>query len=358
MEKDKLPPIPTPASQRWREFRIQVLPFIVFILMLCAIVYLWRSYVRPIGVVGFAETNVVNVTSLNDGMLTDLLVERWQMVKPGQEIAVIANTDPDLIKAQLAVAQTELNLMRARLKADVDRIALSYLQIKIDLRKEQVDRAIAEANLTNASNNFARVAGLTKSGGQSQADYDKAKSEKEALEAEVLERTRLINELQVTLATAANTASTTGPELVDAAIEAKSRELDVILKPSTLKAPIGGMVSLVHHVKGERILRGMPIVAISDPETRRIIGYIRQPLTTVPTTNDLVEITTSSQPRRVGQGRILNVGAQLEPINPALLSVDTKRMEVGLPILVSVPAGLRLLPGEYVNLTVQPSVRQ
>jgi hypothetical protein len=29
-------------------------------------------------------------------------------------------------------------------------------------------------------------------------------------------------------------------------------------------------------------------------------------------------------------------------------------MEIGLPILVSVPPGIRLLPGEYVNLYIEP----
>lgn len=357
MEKDKLPPIPTPASQRWREFRIQVLPFAVFILILCAIVYLWRSYVRPSGMVGFAETNMVNVTSLSDGMLTDMFVDRWQNVTAGQEIAVVVNTDPEVLKAQLLVARTELNLMRARLKADVDRIAQGYQQIKIDIQKEVVQKAIAAINLINASSNFFRVAELFQSKNASPADYDAAKAQKDALEAEVRERTKFITELQASLVSATNGVTIAGNELVDAAIDAKAAEIDLMLKPTTLKAPISGMISHVFHVKGERILRGMPIVAISDPETKRIIAYLRQPVIEVPNTNDLVEITTSSQPRRFGQGRVLNVGAQLEPINPALLAADVRRMEVGLPILISAPAGLRLLPGEYVSLTIQPRVR-
>lgn len=357
MEKDKLPPIPTPASQRWREFRIQVLPFAVFILILCAIVYLWRSYVRPSGMVGFAETNMVNVTSLSDGMLTDLFVERWQTVTAGQEIAVVVNTDPELIKAQLTVARTELDLMRARLRADVDRIAQGYQQIKIDKMREEVDREIAAINLINASSNFVRISELFQSKNASAADYDAAKAQKDALVVEVRERTRFIAELETSLAIATNGVSIVGNDLVNAAIDAKGVEIDLMLKPTTLKAPIGGMISHVFHVKGERILRGMPIVAISDPETKRIIGYLRQPVIDVPSTNDLVEITTSSQPRRFGQGKVLNVGAQLEPINSALLSVDTRRMEVGLPILISVPTGLRLLPGEYVSLTILPRAK-
>ena len=32
---------------------------------------------------------------------------------------------------------------------------------------------------------------------------------------------------------------------------------------------------------------------------------------------------------------------------------DAKRIEVGLPIMVSVPSNIRLVPGEYVDLHIQ-----
>jgi hypothetical protein len=46
---DSLPCIPTPAAQRWREFRIQILPLIVFICVLVAIAFMWRNFLRPSG---------------------------------------------------------------------------------------------------------------------------------------------------------------------------------------------------------------------------------------------------------------------------------------------------------------------
>ena len=165
-------------------------------------------------------------------------------------------------------------------------------------------------------------------------------------------------DLQSALATMTNLVGEAAQDTITAAIDAKARELSLMLKPSILKAPISGMISLVQHVKGERILRGMPVVSITDPVTRRIIGYIRQPVTDVPTINDSVRITSSSQPKVTGTGKIVHIGAGLESINPALLSVDTKRMEVGLPIVVTVPEGFRLLPGEYVNLTIERAPKQ
>lgn len=361
MEKDKLPPIPTPASQRWREFRIQFLPLVVFALVLIGIVYLWRNYVQPVGVIGFAETNVVSVTSLRDGLVSDLFVERFQNVTAGQPIAVVVDTDPDLIKAQIASAQADIRMMQARTKIDIDRTTQSYQQFRQDLYKQRLDQATDQVEWINASNQFQRADVLRKEGSVSPADLDAARAKRDAYAAAIEERGLQIIDLQKSLEELAESHKMGAAGAVDPfvdAVEKKTRELELMLKPTTLNAPISGMVSLVHHVAGERIRRGTPIISISDPETHRIIGYIRQPITNVPSTNDTVLITTSTQPRQSGTGQIVRVGAALEPINPALLSPETKRMEVGLPIVVTVPKGIRLLPGEYVSLTIEPTSRR
>ena len=61
---DPLPPIPTPPAQRWREFRIQVLPVVVFVGVLMAVVCMWKSYVVPSGVVGEVEAIRANITGV------------------------------------------------------------------------------------------------------------------------------------------------------------------------------------------------------------------------------------------------------------------------------------------------------
>ena len=60
-------------------------------------------------------------------------------------------------------------------------------------------------------------------------------------------------------------------------------------------------------------------------------------------------------PIKSGSGRILEVGIQLEPIYTNLLINPSARSELGLPILVSLPPGLKLIPGEIVDLNLSPS---
>ena len=350
--KDKLPPIPTPASQRWREFRIQVLPFIVFAGLIVGIVILWRGFVQPVGIVGFAETNAVNVVATQDGLLATLSVERFQMVTKGQEIGMIINTDPELLKAQITAAQADIEVLRARNMVDQDRSEQSFQQFRQDLLNHRVAQATARINWIVASNAFRRTDELFKANQESPARYDADKGSLDAITATIAERERQIEDLTRSLAALQAKRKANTIDAFDKAIDAKQRELELLLKPSSVKAPITGMISMVHHYGGERVLRGMSIVTITEPEANHVIGYIRQPIVNKPQTNSTVQITTRSHPRIIAQGHVVHVGAQLEPINPALLSAETKRMEVGLPILVSVPQGVKLTPGEFVDLSL------
>ena len=355
MEKDKLPPIPTPVGQRWREFKIQVIPFLVFAVTLAGIVYLWRTNVQPLGVIGSVETNVVNVTCLQDGVLTDLPVERFQNVEVGQAIATISKTDPELIKAQIASVQADLEVLRARLLTDKIRVQQDFQTTKQKLQTYLLDQEIEKPNLILYSNDYVRAKQLFEDnkGLISEQTRDTARAKWEQALASVKQRETLIAEYQTMVKEMAPKDLPDEPDPIDIALLAKARELQLMLEPTTLRAPIAGMISMVHHLPGERVLRGMPIVSISDPATKRIVGYVRQPVMQVPTTNDFVRIVTRSQPRQIAQGQILRVGSQMEPINPALVAPDNKRIEVGLPILVSVPPGIQLLPGEHVNLFIE-----
>jgi hypothetical protein len=119
---------------------------------------------------------------------------------------------------------------------------------------------------------------------------------------------------------------------------------------------MSGVVSFIYHRPGEKVVRGVPILTVTATHSDRIVGYLRQPINSRPTTNDIVVVSTRSpQRRQCATGRIVRVGTQMELINPALLSTDSNRIEVGLPILVSIPDGMKLVPGEFVDLSIKPA---
>ena len=58
-----LPPVVTPFSHRWREFRIQYLPFVIFVITLLLVGHFWREWVIPVEVATMPVTNEVQAGS-------------------------------------------------------------------------------------------------------------------------------------------------------------------------------------------------------------------------------------------------------------------------------------------------------
>ena len=106
---DSLPPIPTPVAQRWREFRIQVLPVVIFVGILSMTVLMWRNFVQPSsGVAGEAEVVKASAISSHGGIIAELHVDLSQCVTNGQAIGTIVGTDPDVLKAAVATVEADL----------------------------------------------------------------------------------------------------------------------------------------------------------------------------------------------------------------------------------------------------------
>ena len=56
----------------------------------------------------------------------------------------------------------------------------------------------------------------------------------------------------------------------------------------------------------------------------------------------------------MGVAQVVQVGTQMEPINPILLPLAKTVPEEGLPIAISLPPELNLMAGEVVSLTLLP----
>ncbi len=332
------------------------MPAIIFVCAVVAVVFMWKDFVQPIGVVGTVETIQANVTCVQDGLMMALNVDRFERVTKNQELGKVDKLDPELLTASLAAISANLQVMRSRIALDRQGNEQRYQQIRMDLLNQKVLLASARMNFIQASNEFNRVSELFNQVPrlESVSNFDLARAKQDSLLAEIEERLKLLKDMDESLMRMGLTETATKTkDPIDLALEAEERQFQLTMQPMMLKAPIDGVVSMVLKHPGERILKGEPILTISTPHAERIIGYIRQPVNFTPSINDIVTVRTRSQKRVVGNGQILKIGAQMEMINPALLSVDTKRMEVGLPILVSVPPGLKVLPGEFVDLTIQ-----
>jgi multidrug efflux pump subunit AcrA (membrane-fusion protein) len=124
--------------------------------------------------------------------------------------------------------------------------------------------------------------------------------------------------------------------------------------PLPLTAPYAGVVTHIRKFPGETVAAGEPILTITAPEPDRIIAYLRQPMTFEPKEGMRVDVLPRARLKGVYEGSILHVSPNLAPIRSSLLPVGQTRVELGLPIIVSIPKSLKLFPGEIVDLNVIP----
>src|SRR3954452_13530498 len=108
---DTLPPIPTPVSQRWREFRIRVLPLLFFVVIAFAATALWKeAAIPPMTGVGYVDTNSAIVSAPLPGFVAQMSIKRFESVKAGDPICQLVLQDPKVVEAEVNVIRAEIEM--------------------------------------------------------------------------------------------------------------------------------------------------------------------------------------------------------------------------------------------------------
>jgi len=177
--------------------------------------------------------------------------------------------------------------------------------------------------------------------------------------AELKERKELVESLGARVTQLQAVVKTSSADKEDsfakttAHLEERLHEIEATQTIVTLRAPIDGMVTAVLHHAGENVKQGDPVALITATQPENIVGYLREPFAVEPAPGQEVEVRRRDRNRSKGTAVVTRVGAAFEPIiNPALHPAATP--EVGVPVEVSVPATLKLRPGEIVNLIIKP----
>lgn len=360
---EPLPPIPISARQRWRELRVSYLPLLTFLLLVVTIIWMWKRYVYPPSVVGEVEAVRASVVSVVSGTIQELKADYLQAVTNGQELVVLSVLDPDKLTAELAAVEADLRLMKARMDLDKTRNLASYDQLRTQLLVEQLKLELARINLRQADSEFERAqkmfdTRLTQRGVSERGNdfgYDVALRDRDARRAEVAAGEKTVAQLEAN----AQRMQATGVVQVDPvdavieqAISAQSERLRRLQGQVVLRSPLDGFVSARNNRPGEKVIAGRPILVISAAKSDRIVGWIRQPVTVRPQVGDLVEVRRAMFGEAPFQGTIAVVGAQLEPISPMAFwpNVSAPAGEVGLPIIITSPKTIELIPGESIQI--------
>ena len=362
---NELPPIPIPMAQRWREFRLRALPLLVFCGTLIAAAWLWREQMPVAALVAEVEGTSAQVSSLKAGLLTQFNVTRLQRVKAGEVIGQVMTTDPRVLQSSLAVIQAEINLLRVNLEPVLgeQRFAMSQDRLQLDWMDQRVQLASARTRLQLAESELRRAEELAREKILSTAALDQERTKRDLLVAEIQERVRLVGDQERALETlrlretAGTNTAPTPAAILQASIQVQEEKLHLTeaeLSPISLIAPIDGVISAVHRRSGEAIAAGESLATITSVEADKIVAYIRPPVSADPRPGMTVEVLPRAARRLAVQAKVLQVGAQFEPIKAHLLPPGANRVEWGLPITVSLPPALRLHPGEPLDVRLIP----
>lgn len=369
---EKLPRIPSPPGTAFREFRIAVLPGLVFVLVLGLTVFTWRNYVGPSQLVGEVEAVRATVSANEAGVISTLQVGLLDRVTNGQVLVQFSPGGTRRLGVQLAISRARDSNLRDAIdnRLRQERNEFSYRQFMLSWLDQRAELASLKAQQGYFRAELDRqelLVGDKASGGNpisSIAQYEIAKRDYDSLTAQIEERTRLVSELEAAM-TKQRESDVDGKEVSDAlrtAQAAEAREIEALEAQAqvtlvNLISPIDGVVSAVNFHPGENVAAEEAILTISGMRPERVITFLRQPLNLEVRTNMAVEVRSRARHREAGMGRVLSVGTQLEPILPQLMprGANPNLVEYGLPVLVSLPPHLSVLAGEVVDLSPLPA---
>jgi multidrug resistance efflux pump len=246
------------------------------------------------------------------------------------------------------------------------RNVMNYDQLRLDWMRQRAQLATTRVNLQLAGTDYRRQSELFKEKIISERVFEQARATRDRLQAELEELTKLVDEQEQNFKRLTldpniepSQVTTNALQASIAVQEQKLRLAEAELSPITLRVPVDGVVSMIFRHPGEAVAVGQPILTIGASRSDRIVGYLHQPLPVEPRVGMSVQVRTRGLHRVVSLAKITEVGAQMEAIAPALLPAIhfATNAELGLPIAVSLPAGMQLRPGELVDLTLMPGSR-
>jgi multidrug resistance efflux pump len=358
-----LEPIPIPLHVKWRDFRERRLPLLVFCLVSCAAFFIWRQVGSTPTLIGIGEGNRAIVMSPLNGWLGEVLVQPYQVVKKGDPIAVLKPVDPG---AKMDLMRLEMEIARIRQQPTVqEQNAVGYERARMECLRLRSELAIARAKLEHAEKDVQRNQPLFQQKLVSEQAHELHLRERDVCRAEVADKSKAVAEMEGRLhkLRALGDPFLLPPSITSEAfaqrLDGERADLQTNWLATIVRAPMDGMTGATIRQIDEFVFEGEIIVTIDSLHSERIIGYLRQPYLVDPERGMAVSVATRTRKRQSFTSMIVQVGAQCEYITNSLAVLRPySPIDMGLPIVMDIPPGVRIRPGEQVDLVLHPNTRE
>jgi len=385
--------------------RPHILPFLVWLAAAMGVSMLFYHRSQRFEILGMAQGQVRQVAATCTGRLKSVPLELFQEVKKGDVVAVIdtvlenENLEAEMatISAQIQQLQAELSATQSQLTAeaanqqsdmieakrrfevDVENTRLRVLELKTMI---ETDRMLyMQLNNLNSDNKIF----ILQNTSDPNAQYDLHRLQRTVAEDDVLakkieENKRLLVQTEEDLAQAVQRRDEFAqrqpqPPAVDSALDVirksiavQERLMEQVLvrrEPVALKSPIDGMViqvlgrprdialrrpgELVVRREGEVVLAGETILTIAEIEPREIIAYANPKQLGLVRGGMAVQLIKNTEPAQIANSYVAYLGPTLERM-PECLWEMPNIAQWGHPMLIEIPPGLKLKPGELVGI--------
>ncbi len=385
-------------------------PVMVWLLAVGAIVWLFRQRAQQFEIVGIARGEVRQIASNCTARILSIEVELFRPVKAGQTLATVDTVLDDEqtveaeLRAQLAVAAAEAERLVAlliptqeqlqadmanleigrednqrRFEVDVETARLRILELQVAIASDVITREDLAAQMKVNDE-------LLKEDLIAPYEADRVKALHDSTAKSIQENERLMEQTKVVLQQAEQRRSQfTRLELpkqsVDDALEAIRKEARVqeeamggvleqlaalkARRAVALKAPMDGVVipiharnsDVLHQRPGEQVLRragevvaaGDPILVVSQQEPTEIVAYVSEQQLGLLERQTTVEVVKTRTPAQIARSEIRRIGPTVE-LMPQRLWRNPTIPQWGRPVLINIPPGLNLVPGEVVGI--------
>jgi multidrug resistance efflux pump len=193
----------------------------------------------------------------------------------------------------------------------------------------------------------------------SEDTWENIKRNRELYRTQVREKTKAMDQVEARMTQLRGIGESTSPGTnqgitsIIAQLDKRMALVQTNWNAITLMAPISGRVHMLARRESEFVTAGEPLILIASPRSDRIVAYMRQPFHFEPQAGMVVDVQTQNSLRQRFTTTIAEVGAQLEAITNGLAFKQTGALvDMGLPIVLAVPANVQLRPGEIVNVAL------
>lgn len=381
-------------NSRPGRLRLHLLPALIWLTAVAGVVGLFYHRSQSFEVIGIAQGQIRQIAAPYDGRIKSVYVQLFEKVQRGQTIAVL---DDEQIKAQIATISAEIKHLMAqivptqetllseaavretdkmtaqrRFSVDIENARLRILGLKTVLATDRM-------TLQNLALEMKIAEELINQDAIAPYELQKAQSAHGIVAKTIEENENLMEQAEQALKKAQQRYDEFAQHqllhpLVDSSLavireaikvqECLMDELLVQCEVLELKSPFDGVVIQIQKANelavhrpgegdirrpGEVVMAGEPIVTIAEAKPRDIIAYLREDQLDWPTEGMSVELVKNNPPAQIARSQVSYFGPVVE-VMPERLWQNRNIPQWGRPILIKIPPGLKLLPGEAVGI--------